>query len=370
MHIGLLKETKPLERRVALPPAGVLELVRGGHQVRCEEGAGLAAGFPDNAYLDAGATLCTKETVYAQSQMVLHVREPQPEEYPLFRADQIVFAYLHLGGNEALGRALLAAGAVGISCDAMRDAQGRRPMVEPMSEMFGRLAVIEAAKHLESHLGGKGKLLGGVTGTDPGTVIVLGGGAVGAAAARTAAGLGSQVYVLEEDLDRLRHLAATLPARCTVLLSTGLVLRQLLPRADVLIGAAGRASGPAPCLLAEEDLDLLEPGSVLVDITVDRGGCFAGTRPTSHEAPVYVAKGLVRYNVPNIPAAMPHTATVALSNVSLRYLRTLADEGWLRACARVAELRAGCCLAEGRVLHPALAEAWGLPLTAFDTLSL
>lgn len=368
MRIGVLKETKANERRVGLTPGGARQLVRCGHEVLFEPGAGIGAGFSDASYMEAGAVAAAQKDIYAHAEMVIHVREPQPEEYSLFRRGQIVFAYLHLDTERSLAEALLASGATGISCDSMLTPDGGRPMVAPMSEIFGRLGMLEAARLLQTHNGGKGKLLGGVPGVDPGLAVIVGGGLVGLAAARTAAGLGGRVILLEKNPERIKALTALIPSGCVVLNAGNYDLQGFLPRADIIIGAAGGAGRPAPRVLARSDLQTLEPGSVLVDIAIDKGGCFESSRKTSHENPTYVEEGIVHYCVPNIPAAMPHTATLALTGVSIRYLEEIAQNGLDHAIRTYPELSSGCCIACERVTNPVVAGLLGLPCIQPESL--
>ena len=364
MQIGVLKEIKTEENRVSMTPSGVEILARAGHRVLIEQGAGLGSGFTDDQYRAAGAEIAaTPAAIYAQAELVLHVKEPQPQEYGLIRPGQILFTYFHFAASESLTRAMLASGAVCIAYETVTDRQGTLPLLTPMSEVAGRMAAQEAARCLERTQGGRGVLLGGVTGVEPAVVLVLGGGMVGTEAARIASGLGASVYLLDLSLPRLRHLAETLPKNCIPLMSSPAAIRELLPRADAVIGAVLVHGARTPRLITREMLALLRPGAVLVDVAIDQGGCFETSRPTTHDQPVYEVDGILHYCVGNMPGAVPLTSTRALTNATLPYVRTLADRGWRRAVQEDPGLGAGVNIADGVITWPGVAEAFGLPCT-------
>ena len=369
MQIGVLKEIKTEENRVSMTPSGVEILARAGHRVMIEQGAGLGSGFTDDQYRGAGAEIAvTPEVIYAQAELVLHVKEPQPQEYGLIRPGQILFTYFHFAASESLTRAMLASGAVCIAYETVTDRQGTLPLLTPMSEVAGRMAAQEAARCLERTQGGRGVLLGGVTGVEPAVVLVLGGGMVGTEAARIASGLGASVYLLDLSLPRLRHLAETLPKNCIPLMSSPAAIRELLPRADAVIGAVLIHGARTPRLITREMLALLRPGAVLVDVAIDQGGCFETSRPTTHDQPVYEVDGILHYCVGNMPGAVPLTSTRALTNATLPYVRTLADRGWRRAVQEDPGLGAGVNIADGVITWPGVAEAFGLPCTPLAQL--
>ena len=369
MQIGVLKEIKTEENRVSMTPSGVEILARAGHRVMIEQDAGLGSGLDDDQYRAAGAEIAaTPEAIYAQAELVLHVKEPQPQEYGLIRPGQILFTYFHFAASESLTRAMLASGAVCIAYETVTDRQGTLPLLTPMSEVAGRMAAQEAARCLERTQGGRGVLLGGVTGVEPAVVLVLGGGMVGTEAARIASGLGASVYLLDLSLPRLRHLAETLPKNCIPLMSSPAAIRELLPRADAVIGAVLIHGARTPRLITREMLALLRPGAVLVDVAIDQGGCFETSRPTTHDQPVYEVDGILHYCVGNMPGAVPLTSTRALTNATLPYVRTLADRGWRRAVQEDPGLGAGVNIADGVITWPGVAEAFGLPCTPLAQL--
>ena len=369
MQIGVLKEIKTEENRVSMTPSGVEILARAGHRVMIEQNAGLGSGLDDDQYRAAGAEIAaTPAAIYAQAELVLHVKEPQTQEYGLIRPGQILFTYFHFAASESLTRAMLASGAVCIAYETVTDRQGTLPLLTPMSEVAGRMAAQEAARCLERTQGGRGVLLGGVTGVEPAVVLVLGGGMVGTEAARIASGLGASVYLLDLSLPRLRHLAETLPKNCIPLMSSPAAIRELLPRADAVIGAVLIHGARTPRLITREMLALLRPGAVLVDVAIDQGGCFETSRPTTHDQPVYEVDGILHYCVGNMPGAVPLTSTRALTNATLPYVRTLADKGWRRAVQEDPGLGAGVNIAAGVITWPGVAEAFGLPCTPLAQL--
>ena len=362
MIIGVPKEIKQQEFRVALPPSGAYQLIRGGHRVLVEKNAGAGAGFPDADYVQAGAEIAdSHERVFAEAELIVKVKEPQPSEYTLLRPGQLLFTYLHLAANRELTEGLMRSGVTALAYETI-EVNRRLPLLEPMSEIAGRMSVLVGGYFLAKHCGGTGTLLGGVPGVLPGRVVVLGGGAAGVNAARMAQGLGADVTILEVDLDRMRFLDITLHTAHT-LYSNEAHLMELLPSVDLLIGAVLVPGAKAPKLIRREMLRRMRPGSVLVDIAIDQGGCAETSRPTTHENPVYVEEGVVHYCVANMPAAYARTATQALTNVTQRYIELLADHGLEEACQRQPALRGGINVRNGQLTCKAVAEAHGMRCT-------
>lgn len=360
MIIGIPKEIKHQEHRVALTPSGAYQLTRRGHTVIVERGAGADAGYPDDDYQAAGARLAgAPEEVFAQADLVVKVKEPQPRELPLLRPGQTLFTYLHLAADKALTLRLMETGATAIAYETI-EVNRRLPLLEPMSEIAGRMSVIVGAHYLARHHGGSGVLLGGVPGVLPGRVVVLGGGAAGINAARTATGLGADVTILEVDWERMRFLDITLHTAHT-LYSNESHLLELLPSVDLLVGAVLVPGARAPKLIRRDMLRRMRPGSVFVDIAIDQGGCAETSRPTTHDHPVYVEEGVVHYCVANMPGAFARTATQALTNATYRYVETLADYGLSEACQRLPGLAGGINVQAGRLTCAAVAQAHGLP---------
>lgn len=361
MIIGVPKEIKVQEYRVALLPSGAYQLIKRGHAVIVERGAGVGAGYPDAEYESAGAKLvASHEEIFAKADLIIKVKEPLPSEYPLLRKGQILFTYLHLAANKTLTEALMKSGATCIAYETI-EVNRRLPLLEPMSEIAGRMSVLVGGYFLAKHFGGSGVLLGGVPGVLPGKVVVLGGGAAGVNAARMAQGLGADVTILEVDLERMRFLDITLHTAHT-LFSSEAHLMDLLPSVDLLIGAVLVPGAKAPKLISRAMLRRMRPGSVLVDIAIDQGGCAETSRPTTHDHPVYVEEGVTHYCVANMPGAYARTATQALTNVTYRYLETLADYGVDEACQKNPSLIGGINVRGGKVTHKAVAEAHGFPM--------
>jgi len=360
MIIGVPKEIKDQEFRVALLPSAAYLLMGRGHQVLVERGAGAGAGYSDAEYEKAGASMVDEHAaVFQRAELIVKVKEPLPAEYPLLRRGQILFTYLHLAANRTLTDGLLQSGATAIAYETI-EVNRRLPLLEPMSEIAGRMSVLVGGYFLAKHFGGSGVLLGGVPGVLPGRVVVLGGGAAGINAARMATGLGADVTILEVDLERMRFLDITLHTAHT-LYSSEAHLMDLLPTVDLLIGAVLLPGARAPKLIRREMLRRLRPGSVLVDIAIDQGGCAETSRPTTHHDPVFVEEGVTHYCVANMPAAYSRTATQALTNVTYRYIELLADSGLKEACERQPALRGGVNVREGHLTCQAVAEAHGLP---------
>lgn len=363
MIVGVPKEIKQQEYRVALPPSGAYQLIRGGHRVLVEKNAGAGAGFPDADYVQAGAEIVdSHERVFREAELVVKVKEPQPSEYPLLRPGQNLFTYLHLAASRELTEALMRSGVTALAYETI-EVNRRLPLLEPMSEIAGRMSVLVGGYFLAKHCGGTGTLLGGVPGVLPGRVVVIGGGAAGVNAARMAQGLGADVTILEVDLDRMRFLDITLHTAHT-LYSNEAHLMELLPNVDLLIGAVLVPGAKAPKLIRREMLRRMRAGSVLVDIAIDQGGCAETSRPTTHENPVYVEEGIVHYCVANMPAAYARTATQALTNVTQRYIELLADHGLEDACQRQPALRGGINVRDGKLTCKAVADAHGMPYSA------
>ncbi len=362
MVIGVPREIKAKEFRVGLLPSAAYQLIRRGHRVVVERRAGAGAGYPDEDYQQAGAELVEDHAaVFEEAELVVKVKEPQPSEIPLLRPGQMLFTYLHLAPDRALTEGLLRAGVTAIAYETV-EVKGRLPLLEPMSEIAGRMSIYVGAYFLGKHCGGSGTLLGGVPGVLPGRVVVLGGGTSGVNAARTATGLGADVTILEVDLERMRFLDITLHTAHT-LYSNEAHLLDLLPGVDLLIGAVLVPGARAPRLIRREMLRRMRPGSVLVDIAIDQGGCAETSRPTTHDDPVFVEEGVVHYCVANMPGAYARTATQALTNVTYPYLEALADHGLAGACQRLPELRSGINVQGGKLTCRAVAEAHGLPFT-------
>jgi alanine dehydrogenase len=357
--IGVPKEIKAQEQRVGLLPSAAYQLIKRGHQVIVERGAGVGSGYPDADYEHAGAALVnTHAKVFEQADLIVKVKEPLPEEYALLRPGQLLFTYLHLAANRTLTEALMKSGVTAIAYETI-EVNRRLPLLEPMSEIAGRMSVLVGGYFLAKHCGGSGTLLGGVPGVLPGRVMVLGGGTSGVNAARMATGLGADVTILEVDVERMRFLDITLHSTHTLYSSEAHLLEQL-PTVDLLIGAVLVPGAKAPKLITREMLRRMRPGSVLVDIAIDQGGCVETSRPTTHLDPVFVEEGVIHYCVANMPAAYARTATQALTNVTSRYVETLADHGLAEACQRQPALVGGINVMNGRLTCKAVAEAHGM----------
>ena len=363
MIIGVPKEIKEQEYRVALLPSGAYQLIKRGHSVVVERGAGVGAGYADGEYESAGAKMVdTHAEVFEQAHLIIKVKEPLPSELPLLRPGQILFTYLHLAASKPLTEALMKSGATCIAYETI-EVNRRLPLLEPMSEIAGRMSVLVGGYFLAKHFGGSGTLLGGVPGVLPGKVVVLGGGAAGVNAARMAQGLGADVTILEVDLERMRFLDITLHTAHT-LFSSESHLQEILPSVDLLIGAVLVPGAKAPKLITRAMLKRMRPGSVLVDIAIDQGGCAETSRATTHHNPVYVEEGVTHYCVANMPGAYARTATQALTNVTYRYLEMLADHGVDEACQKNPALIGGINVKGGQITYKAVADAHGLPFVS------
>jgi alanine dehydrogenase len=360
MKVGVVKEIKSDEYRVALTPAGARELVQRGHDVLVETGAGEGSSFPDDAYRAVGASLGSAEEVWSDAELLLKVKEPLPPEYPLLREGLVLFTYLHLAASEELTRALVESGAACVAYETVETDHRALPLLAPMSEIAGRLAAQAGAYFLEKPLGGRGLLLGGVPGVTPGRVLVIGGGIVGYNAAVIALGLGANVTILERSIDRMRHLDEILSGRVSLVMSSTLQVEESVVDADVVIGAVLIPGAVAPKLVTREMLGSMKNGSVLCDVAIDQGGCAETSRPTTHSEPVYVVEGVTHYCVANMPGAVPITSTKALTNVTLPYVEEVADHGLAEAVARDQALARGVNVLDGKITYEAVAEAHGL----------
>lgn len=367
MIVGILKEIKTEEYRVSMTPAGAEIITSRGHRLLVESSAGAGSGFGDKAYAAAGGEIVnTAKEIYDRADMVMHVKEPQPDEYPLIRKDQVVFAYLHLAANETLTRALAKSRSIDIAYETIQKGDGSLPLLIPMSEVAGRMAIQEGAKYLEMEYGGGGVLLGGVPGVEPATVLVIGGGTVGTEAAKMACGLGARVYVLDSCLARLRYLSDIMPQNCFTLMSAPAVIRKLIREADLVIGSVLIPGAAAPKLVTRDMLKSMKKGSVMVDVSIDQGGCFETSRATTHKDPVYAIDGIIHYCVANMPGAVAKTSTLALTNATLPYAVEIADKGWKKAMRENQEIRRGANLIRGKITFEGVAEAFGLKVTPVD----
>ena len=362
MIIGVPKEIKNNENRVGMTPSGVQEMTKAGHTVYVQATAGVNSGFSDDAYIAAGAKILpTIEDVYAIAEMIVKVKEPIASEYALVREGQLLFTYFHFASSEPLTKAMLESGAVCCAYETVERKDRSLPLLVPMSEVAGRMAVQEGCYFLERPRGGKGKLMGGVPGVKPVKVFVIGAGIVGTAAARTAAGMGADVTICDISLPRLAYLTDVMPRNVKTLMSSEYNIREELKTADLVIGSVLIPGAKAPKLVTRDMLSLLEPGTVLVDVAIDQGGCFETSHPTTHEEPTYYVDGILHYCVANIPGAVPYTSTLALTNATLPYALQLANKGWRKACTDNEELLKGLNVVEGKVVCRPVAEAWGLP---------
>ena len=369
MIIGVPKEIKDNENRVALTPAGAKEFAKHGHAVNVQTGAGSGSGFTDQQYEEVGAKILpTIEETYGVAEMIIKVKEPIALEYELIRPDQLLFTYFHFASYEPLTQAMMKSRAVCLAYETVEKADGSLPLLIPMSEVAGRMAIQEGAKYLEKPMGGKGILLGGVPGVPPAKVLILGGGIVGTQAAKMAAGLGADVIIMDISLPRLRYLADIMPANVSTMMSNEINIRTLLPTQDLIVGAVLIPGAKAPHLITRDMLALMHPGAVLVDVAVDQGGCIETCKPTTHQDPTYVIDEVIHYCVANMPGAVPYTSTLALTNATLPYALQLANRGWKQACMDNKELLYGLNVVDGKVVYKAVAEAFGLEYTSVNTL--
>lgn len=369
MIIGVPKEIKNNENRVGVTPAGAKELLAHGHTVYIQHTAGEGSGFGDEAYEAVGCKILpTIEDVYAIAEMIIKVKEPIEPEYKLCRPGQVLFTYFHFACDRPLTDAMMASGAICIAYETVQLPDRTLPLLVPMSEVAGRMSIQEGARFLEKPQGGRGILMGGVPGVKPAKVLVLGGGVVGRNAALMAAGLGADVTITDISLPTLRHIAETMPANVKTLYSSTHNIEQELPDTDLVVGSVLIPGAKAPKLVTADMVKLMKPGSVMVDVAIDQGGCFETSHPTTHAEPVYTVDGVVHYAVANIPGAVPYTSTLALTNATLPYALQLADKGWKKACKENAALAKGINVVDGKVYYPGVAEAFDLPCHNVDTL--
>lgn len=362
MIVGVPKEIKQSENRVAVTPAGVIEFVKRGHKVYVQSTAGVGSGFSDESYIAAGATILpTIEDVYANAEMIVKVKEPIAQEYGLIRENQLLFTYFHFASYEPLTKAMMESGSVCLAYETVEAPDRSLPLLVPMSEVAGRMAIQEGAKYLEKPMGGRGILLGGVPGVRPAKVLILGGGVVGTNAAKMAAGMGADVTIMDVNLSRLRYLDDVMPANVNTFMSNEYNIRELLPTHDLIVGAVLIPGAKAPSLITRDMLSLMRKGTVLVDVAVDQGGCIETCKPTTHDDPVYEVDGIVHYCVANMPGAVPYTSTLALTNATLPFALQLADKGWKIACTDNAMLKLGLNIVHGKIVYKAVADAFGMP---------
>jgi alanine dehydrogenase len=369
MIVGILREIKAEENRVSMTPAGVEVMKHNRHTVLVEANAGKASGFEDEVYAAAGAEIVgDPKEIFERADMVMHVKEPLPPEYDLIRKDQIVFTYLHLAAAEELTHVLIRTGSIDIAYETIQKPDGSLPLLTPMSEVAGRMAIQQGAKYLEMAQGGHGILLGGVPGVDPGMVVIIGGGVVGTNAAKMACGLGAKVYLLDMNLDRLRYLSDVMPSNCFLLMSSPATIRDLITRADVVVGAVLIPGTKAPRLITRDMLKTMKKGSVLVDVAIDQGGCFETSKPTTHSNPIFTVDGVVHYCVANMPGGVAKTSTLALTNATLPYAVQIANKGWKKAMRENREIKLGANVIEGKVTYGGVADAFGLEYVPIDDL--
>lgn len=369
MIIGVPSEIKNNENRIALTPGGALELTKRGHTVYVQKNGGVGSGFNDQMYIDAGAQILdTIEEVYATAEMIMKVKEPIESEYKLIRKDQLVFTYFHFASHRPLTDAMIESGAVCLAYETVESADRSLPLLIPMSEVAGRMAIQQGAKYLEKPIKGKGVLLGGVPGVPPGKVLVIGGGVVGTQAAKMAAGLGAQVTILDVSLARLRYLNDVMPANVVTRFSSEMNIRDLIPHMDLIVGAVLIPGAKAPNLITRDMLKDMSPGTVVVDVAVDQGGCIETCKPTTHEDPTYIIDDIVHYCVANMPGAVPYTSTVALTNATLPYAIQLANKGWRQACNESRELKLGLNVVNGKVCYKGVSEAFDLDYTPVEDI--
>ena len=364
MIVGIPKEIKNNENRVGMTPAGVSELIRRGHTVYVQHTAGESSGFPDSEYKAVGATILPDiSDVYAAAEMIVKVKEPIEPEYPLIKESQLIFTYFHFASDRRLTEAMVASRAVCLAYETVELEDHSLPLLIPMSEVAGRMSIQEGARFLEKPQSGKGILLGGVPGVKPAKVLILGGGTVGSNAAMMAAGLGADVTITDINLKRLRYLDEIMPRNVKTLYSSRHNIEKELPTTDLVVGSVLIPGDKAPHLITRDMLRLMQPGTVLVDVAIDQGGCFETSHPTSHSEPVYTVDGIVHYAVANIPGAVPYTSTLALTNATMPYAIALADKGWQQACREDPALALGLNIVNGEITYKAVADVWQMPYT-------
>jgi len=361
MNIGIPKEIKPQENRVAIQPGGVMTLVQQGHNVMVEKDAGLGSGFSDDEYVAAGAQIkADVDALWAAADMIMKVKEPIAEEYSRIKAGQILFTYFHFAADKTLTQAIIDSKCIAIAYETVEKVDRSLPLLIPMSEVAGRMATQEGAKFLEKAMGGRGVLMGGIPGVPPANTLVLGGGIVGVNAAKIAAGMGSNTTIMDINMPRLRYLDDVMPKNITTLFSSEANIRAMLPTVDLIIGAVLKPGAKAPHLITREMLSHMRPGTVLVDVAIDQGGCFETSKPTTHQDPVYFVDEILHYCVANMPGAVPYTSTLGLTNVTLPYAVALANKGWKQAVKDDVELLKGVNIVEGTIVYEDVAEAFGM----------
>jgi len=367
MIIGVPKEIKTLENRVSLQPAGALQMKNNGHEVLVQKGAGLGSGFTDEMYEQSGATIIDDvEEVWSRAEMIMKVKEPIAEEYPRMREGQIIFTYFHFAASQDLTEAVQKSKCVAIAYETVEKSDGSLPLLVPMSEVAGRMAAQEGAKYLEKTFGGRGVLMGGIPGVKPANVIVLGGGIVGVNAARIAAGMGANTTILDININRLRYLDEVLPKNIDTQFSSEGAIRNLLPTTDLVIGAVLIPGAKAPSLISRDMLKLMRPGTVMVDVAIDQGGCFETSKATTHDEPIYEVDGVVHYCVANMPGAVPYTSTMGLTNVTLPYAVQIANKGWKKALNDDPELKLGLNIVDGKIVYKYVADAFDMDYTPIE----
>jgi alanine dehydrogenase len=368
MIIGIPKEIKNNENRVALTPAGAAELVKNGHEVFVQKCAGMGSGFSDNNYVAAGAKILESiDLIYSVSEMIIKVKEPIESEYGMIKKNQIIYTYFHFASSEVLTRAMIKSDAICLAYETVELDDRSLPLLIPMSEVAGRMSVQEGAKYLEKTFGGRGVLLGGVPGVYPAKVLVIGGGIVGTEAAKMAAGLGADVTIMDVSLKRLRYLNDIMPANVKTMMSNEFNIREMVPSHDLIIGAVLIPGTKAPSLVTRDMLATMNPGTVIVDVAVDQGGCIETTHPTTHDNPTFLVENVIHYCVANMPGAVPRTSTIALTNATLPYAVKIANEGWLNACRHDNALKKGLNIVNGNVVYKGVAEAFNLSYIDIET---
>ena len=369
MRVGVLKEIKTKEHRVSMTQSGVEQMTAHGHEVMVEARAGDGSGFYDEDYVKTGATICNSpKEIYEKCDMVMKVKEPLPVEYPLIRKGQVLFTYFHFAASFELTQAIIDSGSIAVAYETVELENGSLPLLTPMSEVAGKMAIQEGAKYLEKTYGGSGVLLSGVSGVDPGTVLVIGGGIVGTAAAKVACGMGAKVYLLDTDIERLRYLSDVMPQNCFLLMSNPTTIRRLLKEADLVVGAVLVTGAVAPKLISRDMLTLMKKGSVIADVAIDQGGCVETAKPTTHDDPIYEVDGIVHYCVANMPGAVSNTSTKALTNATLPYALKIANKGYKNAAKENPEIAKGINIVKGKVTYKGVSDAFGLEYEPLESL--
>ena len=369
MNIGIPKEIKPQENRVAIQPGGVLTLIQHGHKVLVQKNAGLGSGFSDEEYIKAGAMIESDvDALWTSSEMIIKVKEPIEEEYNRINEGQILFTYFHFAANKILTQAIIDSKCVAIAYETVEKVDRSLPLLIPMSEVAGRMASQEGAKFLEKAMGGRGVLMGGIPGVPPANTLVLGGGIVGVNAAKIAAGMGSNTTIMDINIPRLRYLDDVMPKNITTLFSSEANIRAMLPTVDLIIGAVLKPGAKAPHLITSEMLGHMRPGTVLVDVAIDQGGCFETSKPTTHQDPVYFVDDVLHYCVANMPGAVPFTSTLGLTNVTLPYALAIANKGWKQAVKEDKDLMKGVNIVEGTIVYEDVAEAFGMDWSTVESI--